>query len=233
MTEARRESAAGRIEPLLLRRAEMLLGDLTGVLSARIVANSQGQIEEIHLLTDQQAEPKQTVRNVESALLAQLGIKIDHRKVSVAQTRGPQKDWAAEELEAVEPQAAQRRYLFEGYEFERKLAQRVRCRVRLSFGSEEFVGSAEGADIESARLFVAAQATLNALELIQEGRVSFALDGAKAHTMFDLPVVVVALYGLSGRRRTFLSGSTPVTESPEHAAIFAALKATNRWITAH
>src|SRR3989442_14003125 len=31
-------------------------------------------------------QPKQVVRNIESALMAQLGLKIDHRKISVAQT---------------------------------------------------------------------------------------------------------------------------------------------------
>ncbi len=47
---------------------------------------------------------------------------------------------------------------------------------------------------------------------------------------FDLPVVVTAIYGLSGRTRTYLAGAAPVNESPEHAAILATLKATNRWI---
>ncbi len=49
--------------------------------------------------------------------------------------------------------------------------------------------------------------------------------------MFDEPVILAAVYGLSGRSRTFLAGAAPVTESPEHAAILAALKATNRWIS--
>ena len=69
-----------------VRRAEQLLSALAGVLSARIVADRSGEIEEIHVLVTQEIQPKQAVRNVESALMAQLGIRVDHRKISVAQT---------------------------------------------------------------------------------------------------------------------------------------------------
>ena len=68
-----------------IERAEALLNSLRGVVSARVVARPGGVIEEIHLLTDGDVPAKQSVRNVESALLAHFGLKIDHRKVSVAQ----------------------------------------------------------------------------------------------------------------------------------------------------
>ena len=68
-----------------IERAEALLNSLRGVVSARVVARPGGIIEEIHLLTKGDLPAKQSVRNVESALLAHFGLKIDHRKVSVAQ----------------------------------------------------------------------------------------------------------------------------------------------------
>jgi len=213
----------------LLPRAEQLLNGLAGVVSARIVADSDGRIQEIHVLTDHQVAPKQTVRNVESALQAQLGIAVDHRKISVAQTRGPGEGTAAKIIGIGQLQGL-RRYLFDGYELERKMPQLMVCRVRLGLDEQQFVGTAEGADVERGRLNSAAQAALNALEIAEENQVSFALDGVKLIDVFDLPVVVAAVYGLSGRTRTYLAGAAPVTESPEHAAILATLKATNRWI---
>ncbi len=147
---------------LLLQQAEKLLGDLTGVVSARIVAGPEGQIEEVHVLTDSRVSPKQTVRNVESALLAQLGIEVDHRKVSVAQTQGNDNGNAASVI-GVGQATGVRRYLFEGYEFERKMPQHIVCRVRLRLDDREFVGKAEGTDIERGRLNAAAQAVLDAL----------------------------------------------------------------------
>jgi hypothetical protein len=229
---AMREQAQLRSIPLgdvgLLSRAENLLGGLTGVVSARIVADPAGRIEEIHVLTDKTMSPKQTVRNVESALLAQLGIEVDHRKVSVAQTQGPPAG-ASAKIIGIGQLTGVRRYLFEGYEFERKMPQHIVCRVKLKLDDEDYVGTAEGTDLERGRLNAAAQSVLNALEAAEED-VGFALDGVKQLDAFDIPIVVTAVYGLSGRTRTYLAGAAPVTESPEHAAILATLKATNRWI---
>src|ERR1043165_5431069 len=65
---------AGTLLPI--QRAEELLGTLPGVISARIIAGPTGEVDEIHLLTTAELTPKQTVRNVESALLAHLGMRV-------------------------------------------------------------------------------------------------------------------------------------------------------------
>src|SRR5690242_13408045 len=73
---------AGSVLPI--QRAEELLSTLPGVISARIVASGSGAVEEIHILTTDEVSPKQTVRNVESALIAHLGMRVSHKKISVA-----------------------------------------------------------------------------------------------------------------------------------------------------
>ena len=73
---------AGSVLPI--QRAEELLATLPGVISARIVASGSGAVEEIHILTTDEVSPKQTVRNVESALIAHLGMRVSHKKISVA-----------------------------------------------------------------------------------------------------------------------------------------------------
>src|SRR5215217_4923648 len=73
-------------DPWGVRRAENLLTSLEGILSARVVTTPLGEVSEIHVLAQSGLQPKQLVRNIESALLAQLGLKVDHRKISVAQT---------------------------------------------------------------------------------------------------------------------------------------------------
>lgn len=73
---------AGSVLPI--QRAEELLATLPGVISARIVASGSGSVEEIHILTSDEVSPKQTVRNVESALIAHLGMRVSHKKISVA-----------------------------------------------------------------------------------------------------------------------------------------------------
>ena len=69
-----------------IARAEELLGTLPGVVSVRIEASPGGEVDAIHVLTSVEIGPKQTVRNIESALLAHLGMRVDHRKISVATT---------------------------------------------------------------------------------------------------------------------------------------------------
>src|SRR5437762_12972775 len=76
----------GAPDPWGVRRAENLLTSLEGILSARVVTTPLGEVSEIHILAQAGLQAKQVVRNIESALLAQLGLKVDHRKISIAQT---------------------------------------------------------------------------------------------------------------------------------------------------
>ncbi len=85
---------AGSVLPI--SRAEELLSTLPGVISVRIVAGASGAVEEIHVLTSDEVAPKATVRNVESALMAHLGMRVSHKKISVATTRDTGRRVAAE-----------------------------------------------------------------------------------------------------------------------------------------
>ena len=75
---------AGSVLPI--KRAEELILTLPGVVSAKIIESDSGAVEQIHVLTTAELTPKQVVRNIESALMAHLAMRIDHRKISVAIT---------------------------------------------------------------------------------------------------------------------------------------------------
>ena len=93
---------AGSVLPI--KRAEELLQTLPGVIAARIIASETGAVDEIHVLTSAEVTPKQTVRNIESALIAHLGMRVDHRKISVATTLEQRKP-EAEAQKAQQPPA--------------------------------------------------------------------------------------------------------------------------------
>src|SRR6266498_1643952 len=99
-------------DPWGVRRAENLLTSLEGVLSARVVTTPLGEVSEVHILAQAGLAPKQLVRNIESALLAQLGLKVDHRKISIAQT-AEVRPIEALERDAVRDRVLQRALLFE------------------------------------------------------------------------------------------------------------------------
>jgi len=133
-------------DPWGVRRAENLLTTLEGVLSARVVTTPLGEVSEIHILAQAGLQPKQVVRNIESALLAHLGVKVDHRKISVAQTADI-KPIEALEQGAVRAQALRRASLFEGVAVAPSgRGHRVKVSVTLTMGDRTETRDEEVAD---------------------------------------------------------------------------------------
>ena len=222
---------AGSVLPI--KRAEELLLTLPGVLNARIVASESGAVSEIHLLTTSEVSPKQTVRNVESALIANLGMRVDHRKISVATTvEPPQK--TSEVVDASVPGRAPnggiRRIYFEDVEVRRSRTKGVTCRVTLRKGDQSFIGESEGLESERSRAELAARATLLAIGQAEGEGFALALDGCKLIDAFEREFVFVGITARHGRDTTHLSGSCEVRESAETASVLAVLDATNRWV---
>ena len=233
---------AGTLLPIT--RAEELLGTLPGVISARIIAGPTGEVDEIHLLTTAELTPKQTVRNVESALLAHLGMRVSHKKISVATSTDanakpqvpakPQAQAPAPQGEVVAvamgPQPPRRRIYFEDVEVRRSRTKGVTCRVTLRKGEQTYVGEAEGMEHERHRIELAARATLTALQQAEiEGKYLLALEGTKSVDAFEREFVMVGITARAGRDTMLLTGSAEVRESPETAGVLAVLDATNRW----
>jgi len=211
---------------------------LPGVLSAKIVALDTGAVDEIHLLTTSEYTPKQTVRNVENALIAHLWMRVDHRKISVAMSSEAHRPEARAEpvdtalLQAVMPEnATRRRIYFEDVEVRRSRARGVTCRVTLRKGEESFVGEADGVESERARVELAARAALKAIGQAERGSErTLALDGVRVIDAFDREFVFVGVSARVGRESALLTGSCEIRENPETASVLAALDATNRWI---
>jgi hypothetical protein len=233
--------------------AERLLASLSGVLSARIVARPGGHIEEVHVLTTEEVGAKQTVRNVESALLAHYDLTLDHRKISVAQTSRPIPLMAPTTgtmtVVLDEDQAAARdgRILFEGHRRTTDpLTHRITVTVTVRWQDDVFEGEATAADLPRARLEATAGAALRAVEAAVAGRpddeneeggsrgaprkVSLALDGAKVVDAFERQFVLVAVHAMTGRDTIALAGSSAVNDNIDRSVILATLQATDRWV---
>ena len=218
-------------DPWGVKRAENLISSLTGVLSARVVVTPLGEVSEIHVLTTSDQQAKQVVRNIESALMAQLGLKIDHRKISVAQTADVRPIEQMQE-EAVRTRAKKRVVIFQGIEVRpSERPQRVIVRVKLSFEGKEAEAEEQGTDTVRSRVEAAARAASLCLdELLADNSV--ALEGATIIDAFDRRFVFVAVHGLGGREAQLLTGTCEIRESTERSAVLAVLDATNRWTDA-
>ena len=241
---------AGSVLPI--QRAEELLTTLPGVISARIIASISGSVEEIHILTTAEITPKQTVRNVESALIAHLGMHVSHKKISVATSDegvrpprntpgnadlymshlGGQTPAAAQPGQLIVPSTApilRRKYYFEDVEVRRSRSKGITCKVTLRKGGETHVGEAEGMDNERLRIELSAKATLSAIKSA-EGDAVLLLEGCKLVEAFDHQFVFVGVTTRLGRDTTLMTGTAEVRESPETSSVLAVLDATNRWL---
>lgn len=229
-----------------IQEAERLLMSLIGVVSARIVARPGGEVDEVHLLTTSDVKPKAAVRNAESALLAHLDLRVDHRKISVAQTQQggptelPEPALPVQIVPDIEPTAKESRLLFYSHKVETARSNHVRHRVEVEWLGERFVGEASAADLPRPKLEAVAGATLDAVQKalgdrLSEGQraVTLSLDGVKIIEAFDRHFVLVSVHAMSGRDVARLAGTTVTDESTDRAAILATLQATDRWVRGH
>jgi hypothetical protein len=218
-------------DPWGARRAENLLTSLEGILSARVVTTPLGEVSEIHILAQAGLQAKQIVRNVESALLAQLGLKVDHRKISVAQTADV-RPIEALEREAVREASLKRAILFEGLTVSpAERGHRVKIEVTLSIDGQELTGREEVADTPRARVEGAARAAVAVLER-SVSKHSLMLEGAKIVAELDKTVVLAVVRGMGSRESVTLTGTAEVRDNAEQAAVLAVMDATNRWVQA-
>jgi hypothetical protein len=241
---------AGSVLPI--QRAEELLATLPGVISARIVASISGAVEEIHILTTTDVTPKQTVRNVESALIAHLGMHVSHKKISVATSdagdatrhgraaapapsptspSGPQS--GSQSTALVMPITAagvHRRLYFEDVEVRRSRSKGITCRVTLRKADRSYHGEAEGLESERQRFELAARAALAAIRQAEGDECALALEGYKLVDAFEREWVLVGVTARQGRDQSLTTGSAEVRDSPETASVLAVLDATNRWL---
>jgi hypothetical protein len=174
-----------------------LIGTLPGVIAVRIVPNSNGDIDEIHVMTTDAVLPKQTVRNIESALMAQLGWRVNHKKISIAQSLEPARAADTPSAAAVVPggsgggptggsgsgvladvasssplaaSAKGRRVLiFDDVEVRRSRSRGVLCKVTLKTDGNIYIGEAEGHETDRSRVELAARATVTAVQEATKG----------------------------------------------------------------
>lgn len=217
---------------------ERLLCSLAGVVSARVVANPFGRLDEIHVLATPLHTPKQVVRNVESALAAGLGIIVDRRIVSVAQIRQE----AIEPLFAdetfgligeasggaeIEPSAG-KRIVFVRWDAHNRPSADAECRVTVRRGERTYSGAGTAGTSLQGRALAAARAVFAALAEARD-QDDLVLEDASIVEALGRTFVMVTAAAVKGRHTQPLTGVAALERSPEEAAILASFQATNRW----
>ncbi len=198
-----------------IRECESLILQVRGVISTQIVKGGDGEIAEIHVLADSSRSAKQVVRDIESAVLVQLGIELDHKKISVAQ------------LQAGEEGPSPIRPRLESIEITIK-GTMAEANITVNFDTVIYQGKAKGPNVSRNRLRLAAIATLNAVESYLGGTVSFMLEDVQKINFSGREVVLVGISLITPIGEETLLGAALVARDERESAVKAALDALNR-----
>lgn len=194
---------------------EAVIRHLRGVISSRVVQSSAGEVEEIHVLTEGTRVPKQVVRDIESALMAELGLEIDHKKVSVAQVQGP-----GEKFQQARLKFSQVSLSLNGSSAE--------ATVRLVKDEDIFSGVADGQSSSHGQMRIIANATLRAVEDSGANEGSMVIEDIQTVNMSGHNVVIILISMTTDRGEEYLSGSAVVKQDLWKAMVNASLDAVNR-----
>lgn len=181
------------------------------------------EIEEIHILANTSRNAKQIVRDVQSALFAAFGIRIDHRIVSVAQM--------ALDLSCKPKMTARVRYKGMSYE---EIDEKCVIRVTLEYDGADYSGEAAypSAKAETYRLRMIAQATLDAISAIVGDEGIYSLLEVQKVSIAGVPLVVVLLECAVEDNR-ILTGSACRVAQEMQSVVRATLDAINRNLEKH
>jgi hypothetical protein len=199
------------------------------VTAARVVADGDGRIAEVHILSLPHKHAKQVVRDVQSVAMATFGLDLDRRVVSVVQLdavasssiTGGDDDLDLEVFDAsrinVDQVTADRHGL------------QCTARVVLSRSDQVATGTAEGLVATSSVLRLVAQATIAALRHLEPAAVRADVETATIIRLGDRAVAVSTVVVVVPPYEEVISGSAVVRPSGEFDAVArSVLDATNR-----
>jgi len=187
--------------------------------SCDIELASDGTISAIHVVSRSARPAKQIVRDIETILAAEFGLKVDHRKVSVAklETR-----LARQPTPGIRPRLASLNLSVTG--------NRARCEIQLEREGLEVKGTAEGIATGAGRLKLIAQATLGAISALVEGYAEFELVDVLRVRAGERVAIVVLISALVGGTTRELAGCVQCGDDEQTGVVLATLDACNRLI---
>lgn len=223
---------------------EKLIGQIMGVIAARVVPDSAGHIAEIHVLAGADRNPKQVVRDIESALAASFAVFIDHKKISVAQLQNQpdirnQVAAGSADLPGLTGQAGsagQPRAGRVAGTLRPRLAsvgvltkgRTMEVKVLLEIDGVLFEGSMSGVRTANNKLRLIATATLNALQNHLKDLCSLNLDDISITQIGGDTVVIVSVSVVSEGADEKMVGTSFIHDDEIEAVAKATLSAVNR-----
>jgi hypothetical protein len=207
------------VTELDLTEVEREICRLPDVSIARMVAEPDGRVSEVHIVAHAGKHPKQIVRDVQSIALASFGLDLDRRVISVVQLGGNTLDHKL--VPEVRPSIVAITAEANGL--------RSLVRVTLAREEDEAVGFAEGSIATTARHRLVAGATIDALRQLEPAAECIDIDHAQIVRVGAHDIAVVTIVFVVPPSEQLVAGSAIVRPQQEADAVArAVLDATNR-----
>lgn len=208
-----------------MEECRALLNRLPGVFAAGIRTNSEGVINEIHVLASSSRNPKQTARDIQSALLAAFNLDVNHRIISIAQLSSDPTD----SVSSQQADILNARLRYKGSSFSAEEG-RYTVRVTLSNNGKDYTGAASCRDSASLRLRAIADATLSAVHDYLTIPDLYTLVAVQAIEIAANPVVVCLVEYNGEHGGCVLVGAAESVMNEAIGVVKATLDAINRSI---
>lgn len=203
---------------------EAAIAEVGEIKAARVVVDLEGSIQEIHVLALPSKQPKQLVRDIESALMARFGIPVDHRKISIALLGRDMVDAAPKQEQpretVVRPRIVSINASVSGLQ--------ASASVTLEMGGSEFVGMASGPASHTGRMRLVAQAALESLGQYVADATTFALEDVAIVPLGRERAAIACISLVTQYGEQSFTGSALVRQNDSDSIVRATLDAINR-----
>lgn len=203
-----------------VREVEKVLASVGSMVAARIVTDPGGRIIEIHGLANSDRSPKQLIRDIESTLMARFGLRVDHKKIGIAQLQ---------DEDELKKDLARRRLKIKNVSVTVS-GTSAEALVELELTGKVYSGTASGGGSVANRNRLLAVATLLAVESFLRARNLFAVDDVIFQSIGGRKAVVVCVTVLVPSGEECLFGGAVVKTTEGEAVVRATLDAINRRI---
>jgi len=198
---------------------EQAIKQIKSVIAARIKVNHQGEIEEVHILAGSGRAPKQIARDIESILVAQFVLQIDHKKISVAQVEDDE-DGTFAIVESTRPKLV-------GVTL-RTVNGMAEVKVELLTGDKIIEGIAQGPSSVHNKLRLFVEATLQALSPLTLDKFLFVTEDVGISQLAKQQIALVSITLITSGGEQSLTGCALVRNDDREAVVKATLDAVNR-----
>ncbi|MTI49740.1 hypothetical protein [Sporosalibacterium faouarense] len=200
-----------------IKEMEQFLVKLKSIISCKIIVDKKNDIEELHILSNTQREPKQISRDIQSMLISEFGINIDHKKISIAQI----------DEEVVSNNDFRLRFSTVEYSLTGKKAT---IKVVLEKGGKYYEGQVAGIQTKynSKRMIV--EATLKAVENFLGVDELFIAEDVKVIEIADKRVVVTGIVFFNEYEEQFFTGCASINSDHKESIVKSTLDGINRKI---